>query len=586
MARKSRKNINVQKPAESNSGSISQNQQVTEVVNEDALATAAYIRLSVENNGHETDNSLKTQIELVESFIRENGNLHLIDTYIDNGFSGTKFDRPEFVRMMDDVKSGRIQCIVVKDLSRFGRDYLETGYYLETIFPLLNVRFIAITDQFDSARKEDRNSIAVPIKNMVNAMYAKDYSRKQEAFREMCKKSGRVMEINAPYGYRLNEETKRLEIDQTVAPFVRMIFAWALSGVPRLEIAKRMQIVGAPTPAKHDNWDIENSWEDSTITHILYNPAYAGFHVMGKSKVSLYKNISARRNSRDEWVYFPDFHEPYITMEDYEMLETMIGEIKRERTERLKIREKVREEMQDVFKGKVFCADCGRQMNYARGSHHKGYMDLSFQYYRCRYSKMFAKCSNKKIQQNFLKIIVMDQIRVLIKTVCDKDKALQVARERCGKPGALNPLERNISRLEEKERDLDEKLLKAYMDYADKLLDEEEYQMVKEKLTRDREAIYTKKEVLENKLGDMKKAVSKFHGLAERLERFWDIQEFDEELVKDLVDKIYVSDNGNVEIMFSCCDVFQNTLIDEFLGNIGWEGCERRDEYCYLSEAI
>ena len=361
MARKSRKNLNVVKAIEKYKELEPQNAEAADVLCPDALATAAYIRLSVENNGQETDDSLKTQIALVESFICKHNDLYLLDTYVDNGFSGTKFDRPEFVRMMDDVKTGRIQCVVVKDLSRFGRDYLETGYYIETIFPLLNVRFISITDQFDSTREEDRNSLSVPIKNIVNAMYAKDYSRKQEAFREMCKKTGRVMDINAPYGYRMAKETKRLEIDQSVAPYVRMIFAWALAGVPRLEIARRMEIVGAPTPAKHDNWKVENKWEDSTITHILYNPVYAGFHVMGKSKVSLYRDIRPRRLSREEWVYFPDFHEPYITMDDYASLEAMIGTIRKDRTERLKIREEAREQMRDVFQGKVFCADCGRQ---------------------------------------------------------------------------------------------------------------------------------------------------------------------------------------------------------------------------------
>ena len=572
MARKSRKNLNTVKKTENHQETEAGNRESTSTLCSEVLATAAYIRLSVENNGHETDNSLKTQIMLVESFVREHNDLYLLDTYVDNGFSGTKFNRPEFVRMMDDVKTGRIQCIVVKDLSRFGRDYLETGYYLETIFPLLNVRFIAITDQFDSIREKDRDSLAVPIKNMVNAMYAKDYSRKQEVFREMCKKTGRVMDINAPYGYRLAKETKRLEIDPSVAQYVRMIFAWALAGVPRLEIARRMEIVGAPTPAKHNNGKAGNKWEDSTITYILYNPAYAGFHVMGKSKVSLYRDIRPKRLSREEWVYFPDFHEPYITMDDYAALETMIGTIRKDRTERLKIREEDRERMQDIFRGKVFCADCGRQMNYGRGSHHRGYKDLSFQYYRCRYSKQYAKCSNKKIQQNFLKIVVMDQIRLLIQAVCEKDKVLRAAQNRFDKTGAMNPIERNISRLMEKEKVLEDKILKAYMDYADKLLDEEEYLMIKEKLADDKETVAAKKEALQRKITDMKASVEQFQTLAGRLEKFLDMQEFDEGLVKELVNKIFVSDDGRVEIEFSCNDVFQNVLVEEFLVSVKKEG--------------
>jgi hypothetical protein len=125
--------------------------------------------------------------------------------------------------------------------------------------------------------------------------------------------------------------------------------------------------------------------------------------------------MAPRRLAREEWLYFPDFHEPYITMEDYHALETMIGTIRKERKERLKIREEEREQMPDVFRGKVFCAECGRQMNFGRGSHHRGNTDLSFQYYRCRSGRQSAKCRNKKIQQNFLKIVVMDQIRSLIR---------------------------------------------------------------------------------------------------------------------------------------------------------------------------
>lgn len=584
MARKSRKNLNTIPKVEHEQDTY----KIEEAVKNrpEALATAAYIRLSVENNGHETDDSLKTQVKLVESFVRDHDDLFLVDTYIDNGYTGTKFDRPEFVRMMDDVKSGKIQCIVVKDLSRFGRDYLETGYYLETIFPLLNVRFIAITDEFDSIRTEDLNSIAIPIKNMVNAMYAKDYSKKQNAFREMCKKSGRVMGINAPYGYKLSQETKRLEIDPEVEPYVRMVFAWALAGVTRIEIAKRMQIIGAPTPGVYDNWDIENKWNDCTIKHIIYNPVYAGFHVMGKSKVSLYQGITPKRTAREEWMYFPDFHEPYITMDDYEALENMIGSIKKERTERLKIREKERKQMPDVFQGKVFCADCGRQMNYARGSHHRGYKDLSFQYYRCRYSKEFAKCSNKKIQQNFLKIVVMDQIRILIKAVCDKDEVLRIAKNRYGKPGAINPVERSISRMEEKERVLEERTLRAYMDYADKLLDEEEYQMIKAKLAKDKDDAIAKKEELQQKLADMKKSIRQFHGLADRLKQYLELHDFDEALVKELVNKIYVSDDGRVEVEFSCSDVFQNALVEEYLDFTSKERCELENDNRNISEAV
>lgn len=578
MARKSRRSPYI--PANERGSENSSSAQAP-----NRLATGAYIRLSVENNGHETDSSLKTQIELVESYIREHEELSLVRTYIDNGYSGTRFDRPEFVQMIEDMKSGKIQCIVVKDLSRFGRDYLETGYYIESIFPLLNVRFIAITDQFDSTRESDRNSISVPIKNMVNAMYAKDFSRKQQVFREMCIKAGRVMGNYAPYGYIFSKETGQMVIDEAVAPYVRLVFSWILSGVSRIEIAKRMDTLGAPTPAEHDNWKIENKWKDSTVKLIVYNPAYAGFHVMGKSKVSLCDGISAYRKDRKEWVYFPDFHEPYITLEEYEKIEQMISDKKQQMEDRLKVRAEIREQMPDMFQGKVFCGDCGRMMNFGRGSHHRGYMDLSFEYYRCRYSKKYVKCSNKKVQQNFLKIVVTDQIRNLIRIACEKADVLKAAQSKHQTPGYVNPLERNISRLSEKEKGLEDKLLKAFEDHAEGLLDDEEYRIVKHKLSRDKEDTISKRQEFEKKLIATTNAVEQLKAKANELSAYLDNPAFDEAIVKELVNRIVVYDDGRVTVEFACADVFQNALIDDFLAGNEY-GKEMPNGDSIISQAV
>ena len=197
MARKSRNNKNI----------VYAEKEIIEpspLPEDNQLDTAVYARLSLENSGHESDDSIKTQITLAETFVKEHPELKLVETYVDNGVSGTTFDRPAFTRLMNDVKTGKIQCIVVKDLSRFGRDYLEMGYYVEQLFPLLNVRFIAITDRYDSSNPKDRNSIVMPVKNMVNAMYAKDFSRKDAAFYAHCREIGRVMKKDMPYGLMIS----------------------------------------------------------------------------------------------------------------------------------------------------------------------------------------------------------------------------------------------------------------------------------------------------------------------------------------------------------------------------------------------
>lgn len=529
-----------------------------------ALPTGAYIRLSAENSGNDTDDTLKTQITLVESFIKEREDLILKNTYIDNGFTGTNFERPEFLRLMEDVKRGVIRCIVVKDLSRFGRDYLETGYYLETIFPLLNVRFIAITDNYDSYRAEDRNNLAIPIKNMVNAMYAKDFSRKQEAFQEMCRKTGRYVRKGVPYGYIYSEEKGRLIIDKSVEPYVRLVFAWTLAGISRSEVARRMEILNAPTAWSKD-YGKTIKWTTSTVKGILFNPVYAGFHVMGKSRVSTYRGIKPQRVERDEWLYFPDFHEAYITMDDYQIIEKMISSSRSDCYKRMAQHAESRERMKDCFPGMVFCADCGRQMMFCRGSHHRDYSERSFQYYRCRYDKQFQECSNTIVQQNYLKIVVMDQLRVFIKTCCDKAKVIAALENKQEKTKSVNTIQRNINRLLEKESMISDKMMKAYIDFAEGLLDEEAYQMIKEKHNIEKNDVIGRRREFEQRLLQAEKSIQRFCQMTKHLEEYLEGTGFKEELVKEMVSKIIVGKDNSIELVLKCKDVFTDPLIDEFM---------------------
>lgn len=564
MARKSRKR---QLP-EAASGEIIQSRpENIEAAQEESgkLPSAAYIRLSAENSGNSTDDTLQTQILMVESFIREHNDLYLKETYVDNGFTGTNFERPEFLRMMGDVKKGVIRCIVVKDLSRFGRDYLETGYYLESIFPLLGVRFIAITDPYDSERKEDRESLAIPIKNMVNAMYAKDFSRKQETFHELCRRTGRYVRKTVPFGYKYSEETGRLVIDPEAEPYIRLVFAWTLAGLSRGEIARRMEIMGVPTATGKENGK-GCEWTASTVKHILYNPVYAGFHVMGKSHVSKYRGIEPAKRSRDDWLYFPDFHEAYISMEDYQRIDGMIRQYKNDCVRRMEKHAESRERMRDCFRGMVFCAECGRQMNYCRGSHHRDYSGRSFQYYRCRYDERVSEGIATFVQQNYLKIIVTDQLRVLIQAVCDRDRLLTSLENKAAGNRSSLPMERNIRRLTEKIKDLEEHLMKAYTDYREELLDEDSYQIVRRKLAAEKEEVRVRREEFSNRLAMARKSVERFHRMAEHMEAYTELREFDEDLTKELVSKIIVSKDSRVELVFNCSDVFEDPLLDEYTG--------------------
>ena len=182
-----------------------------------SINVGAYIRLSVETDD---DTSVETQLEMISDYITKQRNMILQDTYIDNGYTGTNFDRPEFQRMMQDVQTGKIQCIVVKDLSRFGRNFLEAGYYIETLLPKLNVRLIAINDDFDSSRKRDQDAISVPIKNMVNEMYARDYSKKVSKVNEIRRKSGNYTIETSVYGYAIDKERNVFIVNPDTAPIL------------------------------------------------------------------------------------------------------------------------------------------------------------------------------------------------------------------------------------------------------------------------------------------------------------------------------------------------------------------------------
>ncbi len=558
MARKSRKT-----PAFSVESAARQELVAPDYIQESTLATAAYIRLSTENSGHETDDTLKTQIQLVQSYVNTHPELTLTDTYVDNGYTGTRFDRPAFNRMMDDIKTGRIQCVVVKDLSRFGRDYLETGYYLEQIFPLLNVRFIAITDQYDSTRPESRSSVMVPIKNMVNAMYAKDMSRKIKAAVKIRQEQGVVYKGFAPFGYIFNESKKCLEIDPESEPYVRVLFAWHLIGRSRTEIADRMNKMTAPTPG-FKRFGRNNGWYSEVVRYFLTNPAYAGTIATGRRESDLCAGLYNVKKPRDEWKLTPNAHEAYLTQEDSDRIVKRMETTKAQMDESYERTKDIREAMYDVFHGKVYCGCCGSKMRHRRGSHHVGPQQATFQFYRCLNRKKVPNCHNNHIfQQDFLKIVAMDQIRLLMQTACDKDELIRNMERRFAAAGKQLPIERKIGRLREKLNTVEGKLYRAYTDFAEHLLTEEDYLEIREKMISDRGSLTIQMQEQEAKLEKIKTSIDQFHRWADHLRGNLKNTGFNESLVNELVGRITVYDEEHIEFEFSCKDVFQAAWMDE-----------------------
>ena len=530
---------------------------------ENLLRTAAYGRLSVEN---ETDESLQTQMSMLYQFIDEHEDLQFEDSYSDNGYSGTNFDRPEFVRLMDEVRSGKIECIVVKDLSRFGRDYLETGYYIETLFPHLNVRFIAVTDDFDSIREEDRSSLAVPIKNMVNAMYAKDISKKICASREVIKNKEDSMPMGtAPFGYDHSEDKKRFVLDEENAPTVRAIFAWSRLGVSVKEIGKRLDLIGVMTPGQSRNQKVGKEikpaeWRADTVYKILSHPGYVGDVCVGRIKQALYKAEKCHRTSPDEWTVHQNVHEPLVTREDREqIIQTMKANNMKKYSETDYHKEQ-REKIQDQFSGMIHCAECGRNMYYVRYLHDYKTLKKTGGQYLCPQNGGKAACGGRVVHEDFLKIFVMDQIHLLIKGMCDRKKMLDMVNTSQGGKNALLSAQKKMLALQVKISETEERQHKLYEDYADGILDAEDYQNIKEQYVADAQRMKDELAGLEVKRKRLEKTIDDYSKIVKHLEQYLDNREFNPELVHELVERVSISNTDGYEITFKCEDVYKRVI--------------------------
>lgn len=349
MARKSRKN------RETESGHKGR---------ERVYNTAMYARLSVADNGGQGD-SIKNQIQIMQTYIDQHPELQVAYTFVDHGETGTDFRRPAFSDMMEAVKRGRINCIVVKDLSRFGRNYLETGNYLENIFPSLHVRFISVNDRFDSFHSEKSDMLLVPLKSILHDMYAKDISEKVSSAIDVKKKAGKFLGKIPPYGYVRDEQDRyRLRIHSERAHIIRMIFAWRTEGLGPVSIARRLNEMGVPTQFQirhmegHPDGKEQGVWSGSAVSGILKNPCYTGCIVERKGSCLLCTGRGKETVPEAEWNLIAHTHEPIIEKEVFQKVQRMREE-SRKRRSRQPAGKSCRQKTENLLRGMVRCGICG-----------------------------------------------------------------------------------------------------------------------------------------------------------------------------------------------------------------------------------
>lgn len=560
MARKSRKTTPAVEP-------------VVEAAPLQIFPTAIYARLSVENSGKsENVDVIANQIEICKSYIADRPYLSLVDTYIDNGHTGTVFDRPEFNRLMTDIKSGRIKCLVVRDLSRFGRDYIETGTYLERIFPQIGLRFIAIKENYDNFDTDGSNeSLMIPLQNMINALYSKDISRKVSTALKAQMEQGTFQKRNLPYGYRWNEEHTNMVIDEETASYVRLIFQRKIEGWSMPMILDELDRLGAPNTElrKRQNGTRTGDgcsckgWHKSTVYGILTNPHYVGDTVLGRSMVAIYKGIKSHNvKDKDEWIVFPNTHEAIISREDFQKVQDIMNAASEARQTKMQKSEEIRATLINLFDGKIFCADCGKRMYFHRKKVDKRKDGGWYAFYECStyVGRRYKHCTAHYIRQDRLERDVLAAIQLQVKAALDYDKLLDKLRGSEGEKNIRDKQNALITSLNLKLSGVSKKRTRLYEDFAEGILDEEEYTFAKKSYDEQFADLSRRLDEAVQRRSKFNEAMSVDNKWITLMKSVSTATQLSQELVDESVELVKIHEDGAVELVMKYGDIYALTI--------------------------
>ena len=366
---------------------------------------ALYMRLSKDDDGTSESASITTQRKMLRSYAADQG-FQVFDEYVDDGWSGTNFDRPDFKRMIADIEAGKVNLVLTKDLSRLGRDYITAGQYTEIYFPSKGVRYIAINDGYDS---DSPYTDIAPFKNVINEMYARDTSKKIRSAFTTKMRDGAYIAAFAPYGYQKDPADKNhLVVDTQSGEIVKQIFRLAANGALPIEIARTLNAQGTPSPAvyrcmTHEELDVNQysqrqEWTSATITKMLRNVVYLGHTAQGKTTRVSFKSHLTVSNPRDEWIVVENTHEALVDAETFDL-------VRRRSASRTCGKKGA---FYNLFSGIAKCADCGKNMS-ATGTRKKG----SPANLTCGGYKLYGadQCSNHFIDYNVLYEIVLTSLK-------------------------------------------------------------------------------------------------------------------------------------------------------------------------------
>ncbi len=505
--------------------------------------TALYLRLSRDDENYGDSISIETQRTILRQYAKEN-DLYVVDEYVDDGWSGTNFDRPAFKRMIEDVESGKINCIVTKDLSRFGREHIMVGYYLEFYFVEKNVRYIAVSDNEDT---EKGLSDFVPFKNLFNEFYAKDTSRKIKASMRAKFSAGERTFAYAPIGYMKHPEIKnKLAVDEETKWIIEKIYGYALLGYGAGKITKMLIEEKVPTPGYLNymrNGTFANiyagapeeksySWTVAQVKSIVKDETYIGNTVHYRESNVSYKNKHRMRKDKSEWLIVENTHEPIISREDFDKVQQMIGERRRSLKET---------KSTQIFAGLLKCADCGWSMGYSIN----GTVKVPYHYYKCsRYGQLGKNaCSMHFIRYDTLYTYVLSRLRYWSeKAGTDNDKLLKklMASSVSESASANRKLETELRNAEKRRKELDGLFARLYEDRVSGKITEYNFNMLSGKYQTEQAELDEKITTIKNSLSTVRQNESNAEKWLKLIREYSDITELTVPLLNALIEKIVI----------------------------------------------
>ena len=507
-----------------------------------AYHAALYIRLSREDENEGPSESVTNQKSLLDDFVSRH-RLVVYDTYVDDGYSGTNFDRPDFQRMITDIEAKKVNMVITKDLSRLGRDYIMTGHYMERYFPEKQVRYISLLDGIDTGVESSANDIT-PFRAIMNDMYAKDISKKIKSVKRDKQRRGQFIGGKPAYGYKMHPtEKNRIVIDEEAAAVVRRIFAMAVDGLSCRSIALALNNEGIPSPAAYAGLAVAapgpytGKWSSERISDMLQNETYIGSMVQGRQVKVSYKSKKCIKQPRENWVVVQNTHEPLVDAETFRKVRML-----------LQSRRHTRSRTYDfLLKGLIYCHECGYPLAVINRKNTAGDDVL---YFVCRTYQRFTKagvCTCHSIREQTVTEAVQEKVREICAEYLNPQKMYLDAKEAVEQAAKIDHLSAEMAELQGKLGTLTAHLDRMYADRLNGILSEEDFERIYNRTKQERTLLDERLQELE---GRKKSPVPSEDRAKELVKRYMDSAFASRELLVSMIERIELTENKEIIIRF------------------------------------